>query len=248
MKDAENPSNQYVIKEILVDVVYGKMADGCDIDNHYQLKTSLTWLQDSEDKLAYKRVGAPGYQKGLPILIGNEIKDQLTNTVDGTTTDIRLFTANQNGYTFRGSDQYGQCFWMKDANYEYQGASTYTPGEFLINDIGEKMYFEDPLFTFEDDMMFGCSLRFTADELKSFCESKGWTNLVLLQNIYNMKWFGKSANADPHYPSDWAEVEIDGSDKFGDQGTWSDQNKQCELPSLHVIEVYYQKVNTLEDP
>ena len=110
------------------------------------------------------------------------------------------------------------------------------------------MYFDDPVFSFENDMMFGCSLRFTLDELKNFCETKGWSNLVLLQNIYSMEWFGISANSNQHYPKDWQEIKIVSTDKFGDQGAWADASQTCDLPALHIIEVYYQKINTLEDP
>jgi hypothetical protein len=40
--------------------------------------------------------------------------------------------------------------------------------------MDELLYLEDPVFTFEDDMMFGCSLSFTYDELQNFCEANGW--------------------------------------------------------------------------
>lgn len=40
---------------------------------------------------------------------------------------------------------------------------------------------------------------------------------------------------------------VEDQDKF-DQGEWNKQLQECNLPSLHVVEVYYQKVNTDEDP
>ena len=42
------------------------------------------------------------------------------------------------------------------------------------------------------------------------------TNLALMQNIYNMKWFGTTANANPHFPKDWKQFTVDSTDKFGD--------------------------------
>lgn len=70
---------------------------------------------------------------------------------------------------------------------------------------------------------------------------------MILQNLYKLKNFGKSGNADPHYTNDWEEVEL-GTDNFYNKGIWNDPSGTCELPSLHVIEVFYQKINTLEDP
>lgn len=61
-----------------------------------------------------------------------------------------------------------------------------------------------------------------------------------------MEWFGISGNANPNFLNDWAEVTTTTNDKFGDNGNWIDGN--CELPVLHVIDVIYQKINTVEDP
>lgn len=241
--DQLSDSNSFVIKEVVVDVVYGTTdsTDACTSANHYQLKTSLTYLQyDDTQALAHKYSGAPGYIKGSPILIANQAT-VTQNNADGTQTSVDVYPFYRNGFPFRGADQNGQCYWV--------GTTTYTPPPTAtrIATKDELLYFDDPVFTFEDDMMFGCSLDFTYDQLKNFCDVQGWKTLMLLQNIYEMKWFGKSANANPHFEADWSEVEVSEKDKFDDKGTW-DEDGTCKFPNMHVLEVYYQKVNTKEDP
>ena len=81
--------NSFEIKEILVDVVYGSTdkTDACKSANHYQLKTSLTYLQYNDTKvIANKYNGAPGYTKGSPVLIANQVKAVQENAEDDTRT------------------------------------------------------------------------------------------------------------------------------------------------------------------
>ena len=92
-----------------------------------------------------------------------------------------MFEFNSNGFPFRGADQNGQCYFVADAPFQKDDRSIYQPPEYLINDLSEKLYFDDPVFTFEDDMMFGCTLSMDYAELEKFCQQKGWTNLVILQ-------------------------------------------------------------------
>jgi hypothetical protein len=114
-------ANAFVIKDITVDVVYGKTKlDACTIPKHYQLKTSLTYLQyDSINQLAYKYSGSPGYIKGHPILMATETT-ATQNNADGTTSSVSVFPFNQNGFAFRGADENGQCYWVGTS-------STYVP-------------------------------------------------------------------------------------------------------------------------
>lgn len=41
------------------------------------------------------------------------------------------------------------------------------------------MYYDDPVLTFEDAMMFGCTLELTASELEDFCNKNKWKNLMI---------------------------------------------------------------------
>jgi hypothetical protein len=116
-------------------------------------------------------------------MIGVETKAKVTDPVTATETEVDVYLSNMNGFPLRGADSDGLCYWTQTPVYEKGDPVTYSP-EFLINNLDEKLYLDDPVLTFADDMMFGCSLQFTFDELKTFCDSKGWSNLVLIQNLY----------------------------------------------------------------
>ena len=53
-------------------------------------------------------------------------------------------------------------------------------------------------------MIYGCTMSFNYQELQDFCENKGWYNLMIFQNLYQLDWFGKSGNANPHFSQDWS--------------------------------------------
>ena len=139
-------------------------------------------------------------------MIGVKTKAAVTDPDTATETDVDLYLSNINGFPFRGADHLGQCYWTKTPIYEKGDPVTYVPNEYLVENLDEKLYLDDPVFAFNDDMMFGCSLQFTFDELKTFCDSKGWSNLVLIQNMYQMNYFGISGNSNPHFEEDWSEI------------------------------------------
>ena len=74
------------------------------------------------------------------------------------------------------------------------------------------MYFDDPVFTFQDSMIYGCTMSLNYPDLQDFCENKGWYNLMIFQNLYQLDWFGTSGNANPHFSQDWKQVKIDPND------------------------------------
>ena len=49
----------------------------------------------------------------------------------------------------------------------------------LLNTVNDLTYFEDPVLTFEDSLIFGCSLHFTYDELEDFCTKDLQKHLML---------------------------------------------------------------------
>jgi hypothetical protein len=75
--------------------------------------------------------------------------------------------------------------------------------------MSKLLYFDDPVLTFEDSMVYGCTLELTKLELKTFCENKLWLNLAIFQNYYTgLAKFGKYGNSNPHYPGDWEDIEV----------------------------------------
>ena len=57
-------------------------------------------------------------------------------------------------------------------------------------------YYEDPVLTFEDSLIYGCSLQLTLDELEDFCTRNMFTYMMLWQNLFGVEKVGISGNAD----------------------------------------------------
>jgi hypothetical protein len=70
------------------------------------------------------------------------------------------------------------------------------------------LYLDDPVLTFEDSILYGCTLSLNYAELKNFCTNRGCNNLMLFQNLYQLKYFGKSGNSNPAYLTDWEKITI----------------------------------------
>ena len=45
--------------------------------------------------------------------------------------------------------------------------------------VEDKMYFDDPVFTFQDSMIYGCTVSMNYAELQDFCLNRGWYNLMI---------------------------------------------------------------------
>ena len=65
-------------------------------------------------------------------------------------------------------------------------------------DINDLKYFDDDYLTFEDSIINGCHLDLTLADLQSFCEGQQFRNLVIFQNLFNLKLIGKYGNSNPH--------------------------------------------------
>ena len=124
----------------------------------------------------------------------------------------------------------------------------YTPKQgFKINKVTEPLYIEDPVLTFEDSMLYGCTLNLNFEELKDFCQNRGWNNLMIFQNLYQLKYFGKSGNSNPAYLNDWEQISIY-KDEMSQAGVFSDETGACQFPSTHSVDIFYQKIGTVSDP
>ena len=114
------------------------------------------------------------------------------------------------------------------------------------------MYYDDPVLTFEDSMVYGCTLELTVAELDDFCKEDKWKNLMIFQNLFQLEVVGSSGNANPHFSKDWVTIEIDtDKDRFtepGAKGGAGATQGECSFPSVRVIEVFYRKINTEADP
>ena len=55
------------------------------------------------------------------------------------------------------------------AAYGFQDGDDEALSSLLLATLAEKRYFEDPVFTFEDSIHYGCSVDLTFEELEAFC-------------------------------------------------------------------------------
>ena len=96
----------------------------------------------------------------------------------GTSTQVDQITLNQNGFPLRGAQNDGTCFFVdklvSDPEKKLSDSVTISTDPnlqdlFFIADSDEKTYFEDPVLSFEDSIIYGCKMELNLDELKDFC-------------------------------------------------------------------------------
>jgi len=73
-------------------------------------------------------------------------------------------------------------------------------GYLVAANLAERHYFEDPLLTFDDSILYGCHLDMNYAELQEFCanENKRFKYLVLFQNMFSIDKIAKFGNSS-HY-------------------------------------------------
>lgn len=103
------------------------------------------------------------------------------------------------------------------------------------------------MLTFEDSLIYGCSIELDYEQFKDFCSNDLLKNMMLYQNLFLMDKVGISGNADPHYTKDWLNVDINESkDTFNDPSKLQFDETTCQLPSVRIIEIFYKRINTQE--
>ena len=70
---------------------------------------------------------------------------------------------------------------------------------------------------------------------------------MLFEHLKTMNYVGKFGNADPHFISDWIEVEeiTTNSDV---KGTWDANESRCTFASALRIYVFYQNIGSVTNP
>jgi len=113
--DRSVEANSFSINKFEVEVVYGKISLDCATDYHFNLKTSVTYLESSDGRI-YS--GSPGYLLGSPVLIGQTDTVEVTES-QGTSTLVESITLNKNGFPLRGATNDGKCYFVdKSVNDE----------------------------------------------------------------------------------------------------------------------------------
>ena len=86
----------------------------------------------------------------------------------------------------KGADNNGRCYFVKEIPYKIadQLENVFPPDDWRANErtiekMDEKRYYDDPVLTFEDAMLYGCTLELNEEELKDFCEYSKWQHLMI---------------------------------------------------------------------
>ena len=79
----------------------------------------------------------------------------------------------------KGADQNGQCYYVETAPNGKKLADSSLKQKSLVRTVNDKMYFDDPVFTFQDSMIYGCTVSMNYAELQDFCLNRGWNNLMI---------------------------------------------------------------------
>ena len=146
----------------------------------------------------------------------------------------------------RGADNEGQCYYVKESVTDY-GTEFAWPGdddEPLIDTVNDLNFFEDPLMSFTDSMLYGCHLDLTLAELQDFCTNDKFKFLMLFQNLESITHIGKYGVSNPNFVKDWIEIERLESVLEAD-----DENEyKCQFPSTAVLRIFYEKFGWEENP
>ena len=178
----------------------------------------------------------------------------MVNTATGSQIEKEFIKYNLEGFPLRGQDQNGNCLWLKEPVTEFKASKTYTPPTDNgviepLEDINEKLYLDNSVLTFEDSMLFGCSVELTFDELADFCNNQGWYNMLIFQNFWDMEQFGVSGNANPAFTNDWSNVKDEANNyDIKKEEQFYGIKGECEFPSTHEVQIYYQQIGTVQNP
>ena len=135
-----------------------------------------------------------------------------------------------NGYALKGADNNGMCYYIKEIPYKIKekleisgiAPEDWQDNERTVETIDENRYYDDPVLTFEDATVFGCTLELNLQELEDFCLKSKWQHLMIFQNLLQLELVGSSGNANPRWEKDWLQIDIDGEeqDAFTVQADW----------------------------
>lgn len=144
----------FKLTKATVDVVYGKLTPAT-VETLVQItrQTSIHFYSGDNSR---RNSGSPGYIKGMPLKTGI----LSTKVKDADPTADAYIVEPISGFYLRGANNQGECI---------KTAVAGDPGFFEPQTIS---YFEDPLLTFDDSIIYGCYLDLNFVELEEFCEKQ----------------------------------------------------------------------------
>lgn len=218
----------FSIEEATLDLVYGTVSGAAEVT--IPRVSSVSFFQSESSR---RSSGTPGYIKAYPLRTATRVPD-----AEGPDSMEEL----QDGMYIRGADNSGQCIELDGASVQGETAEQAFKRQYPAH-----RYTEDPRFTFEDSIMYGCHKDMTFAELKSYCENAEYENLLIFQYLsHSLSHLGKFGNSDPHFVSDWVEVQQEERGR-PDAGTFDDDLGVCETMSPSIlINIYYQKIGRVD--
>ena len=178
------------------------------------------------------------------------LKTGMLNTVvdaimkqNGVTQDTKgLINEPKGGFFLRGADNQGQCYKIQNT-IRITKDDVPSSTEYTMSAPEDIKYFDDPVLTFDDSIVYGCHLDLNFQELKNFCQNQEFQYLMLFQNLYSLEYIGKYGKSNPLYPLDWVKVEqLEGAAMNSDF-----VEQQCNLPNAAIIRVFYQYIGEEKD-
>ena len=132
-----------------------------------------------------------------------------TDSGQGATIPVTERKINVNGFPLRGADNEGACYYVntkvnnKDEEEKLTDSYSGVLTQKIIENSDVKTYYEDPVLTFDDSLIYGCNIELDHAQFKEFCSNNLFHNLMIYQNLFLLDSVGVSGNADIHYDLDW---------------------------------------------
>lgn len=223
--EKNSETQQYSPASIKANVVVGsqKITAKCSSSIGVAQKFKINFVSKIDAKtVVQKNSGNPGYIDGLPLKVGFQ------SAVN------QPISSYQDGFEISGADQEGKCIMTQP-----------TSSATSIIDYG------DPVINFNEELSYGCFVKYKADALKTFCSADNSATVKAMQifkNLDEFKKFGKFGNANILFPKDWTDMVKDASfDNLG-KSQWDEASQTCSIYSSVLIKVIYSKQGFSENP
>jgi len=220
----KNKADYNVIKAATLDLVYGKISSAAK-DVAITRKTSVQYFEGTTSR---PNSGGQGYLKGKLLKTGRLNTDGMSSLeAQGKKQYIK---EPVNGFFLIGADNSGKCFNIKESlTVGTTDARTTKTTDFVMENSEDLKYFDEPKVTFEDSIITGCHLDLDYNGLLDFCTNQKYSNLMIFQNLFNLKKIGKYGNSNPHFVEDW--ITVSQNNKINLNPTIDEGDGSCSFPS-----------------
>lgn len=86
-------------------------------------------------------------------------------TEDGTRAGEDQILIQDGGFPLRGSDENGYCYYVRNTEDGELEAGEFGYDLIKAETVNEPLYYDDPLLSFHDSMIYGCRMDLNLEEL-----------------------------------------------------------------------------------